>query len=111
MSKYYSFEEEELVKLLNSVNNHVNEDNVYGYLKQSNALYCNSDQNYTHVIYAYHQDNSPVIMDILRKYGIQAYAVPDDWRIYRIVTPDASIVNELNSYGIVCTVYDDSDDE
>lgn len=111
MSKYYSFKEEELVKLLNSVNDHVNEDNVYGYLKQSNAIYCNSDHNYTHVVYAYHQDNASIVMDILRKYDIQAYAVPDDWRIYHIISTDASIVDELNSYGTVCAVYDDSDAE
>lgn len=109
MSKYYSFKEEELVKLLNSVNDHVNEDNMYGYLKQSNAIYCNSDQNYTHVIYAYHKDNSYCVMDILNKYDIHAYAVPDDWRLYHIISTDASIVDELNRVGTVCAVYDDSD--
>lgn len=111
MSKYYSFKEEELVKLLSSVNDNVNEDNLYGYLKQSNALYCNSDQNYTRIVYAYHQDNSSIIMDVLRKYNIPAYAVPDDWRIYHIVTPDASIVDELNNYATVCAVWEDSYDE
>ena len=108
MSKYYSFKEEELVKLLNSVNDHVNEDNMYGYLKQSNAIYCNSDQNYTHIVYAYPQENAQAIMHILNQYNIQTYAVPDDWRLYHIISADVSIVDELNRVSTVCAVYDDS---
>ena len=110
MSKYYSFSEQELVKLLTSLNNNVNRDNFWGYLRQSNAVYCNSDQNHTHVVYAYHKDDASIIMDVLRKYDIPAYSVPDDWRIYHIVSPDDSIVDELNNYCKVCAVWDDLSD-